>query len=156
MAILPTVLEVCLQKGIQLCASGDAGAEIEKLRRSMPWLADALMAKLRSFNLLPVRHAIKYDDGHSDDTACADDGPGKVDRLAHELKAFLFSKTKITRDAKREAVEWDAYHLAVCKDNRCEIFLTCDYASIWAYRKFLKRLFGIEVRRPVELLKEIE
>ena len=75
--------------------------------------------------------------------------------LAQELKTFLLGKTKITRDAKREAVEWDACHLAVCKDNGCDVFLTCDYASIWAYRRFLKRLFAIEVRRPVELLKEI-
>ena len=85
----------------------------------------------------------------------AGDSPSSVDLLAQELKAFLLSKTKITRETKREAVEWDAYHLAVCKDNGCDVFLTCDYASIWAYRRFLKRLFAIKVRRPTELLEEV-
>jgi hypothetical protein len=157
-AILPDLLSLCAEREIQLCASDDAGAEIEKLRRSMPQLTDALMAKLQSFTLLPIRHAIRYDDGHhyGVDATYAEGSPSKVDLLAQELKAFLLSKTKITRDAKREAVEWDAYHLAVCKDNGCEVFLTCDYASIWAYRRFLKRLFTIEVRRPVEFFKEID
>jgi hypothetical protein len=153
-AILPALLQLCAEKGIQLCVSNDAGAEIERLRSSMPRLTDALMAKLQSFTLLPIRHAIKWGDGHHWDMGFtwAGDSPSKVDLLAQELKGFLLSKTKITRQAKREAVEWDAYHLAVCRDNGCEVFLTCDYASIWAYRRFLKELFGIEVRRPVELM----
>lgn len=157
MAILPDVLQLCAEKDIQLCVSDDAGAEIEKLRSSMPQLADSLMAKLRSFTLLPIRHAIKWDDGHHWDmgNTWAGDSPSSVDLLAQELKVFLLSKTKITRETKREAVEWDAYHLAVCKDNGCDDFLTCDYASIWAYRRFLKRLFAIKVRRPTELLEEI-
>ncbi len=157
MAILPDLLQLCAEKGIQLCASDDAGAEIEKLRASMPQLTGALLAKLRSFTLLPIRHAVKWDDGHHWDMGFtwADDSPSKVDLLAQELKAFLLSKTRITREVKREAVEWDAYHLAVCKDNSCEVFLTCDYASIWAYRRFLKRLFAIQVRRPIELLAEL-
>lgn len=157
MAVLPDLLQVCVEKGIQLCVSDDAGAEIEKLRPSMPQLTGALMAKLQSFTLLPIRHAIKWDDGHHWDMGFtwAGDSPSNVDLLAQELKAFLLSKTKITREAKREAVEWDAYHLAVCKDNGCDIFLTCDYASIWAYRRFLRRIFNIEVRRPIELLEEV-
>ena len=85
----------------------------------------------------------------------AGDSPSDVDLLAQELKTFLLDKTRITKEEKREAVEWDAYHLAVCKDNGCDIFLTCDYASIWAYRRFLRRIFNIEVRRPVELFEEI-
>ncbi len=157
MAILPDLLQLCAQKGIQLCASDDAGAEIEKLRASMPQLTGALLAKLRSFTLLPIRHTVRWDDGHHWDKGFtwAGDSPSKVDLLAQELKAFLLSKTRITREAKREAVEWDARHLAVCKDNGCEVFLTCDYASIWAYRRFLKRLFAIQVRRPIELLAEL-
>lgn len=157
MAILPDLLQLCAEKGIQLCVSDDAGAEIEKLRSSMPKLADSLMAKLQSFTLLPIRHAVKWDDGHHWDMGFtwAGDSPSSVDLLAQELKAFLLSKTKITRETKREAVEWDAYHLAVCKDNGCDVFLTCDYASIWAYRRFLKRLFAIKVRRPTELLEEV-
>jgi hypothetical protein len=156
-AILPNLVRQCAHKGFQVCASDDAGAEIEKLRLTMPQLTDALMSKLQSFTLLPIRHAIKWNDGHHWDmgSTWAGDSPSNVDLLAQELKAFLLSKTKITREAKREAVEWDAYHLAVCKDNGCDIFLTCDYASIWAYRRFLKRIFNIEVRRPVELFEQI-
>ena len=142
MRILHDMLSLCVMKGIELCASDDAGAEIEKLRRDMPRLTDALMEKLRSFTLLPIKHAIRYDNGHRYDMGAtyAADGPGRVDLLAQELKTFLLGKTKITRDTKREAVEWDACHLAVCKDNGCDVFLTCDYASIWAYRRFLKRV----------------
>ena len=156
-AILPNLIRLCADKRIQGCASDDAGAEIEKLRSTMPQLTDALMSKLQSFTLLPIRHAIKWGDGHHYDMGSkwAGDTPSNVDLLAQELKAFLLSKTKITREAKREAVEWDAYHLAVCKDNGCDIFLTCDYASIWAYRRFLRRIFNIEVRRPVELYEQI-
>lgn len=158
MAVLPDLLQVCAEKGMELCASDDAGAEIEKLRSSMPQLADSLMAKLQSFTRLPIRHTIRYDDRHHYGMGAryADGNPSNVDLLAQELKAFLLSKTKITRAAKSEAVQWDAYHLAVCKDNGCEIFLTCDYASIWAYRRLLQRLFAIEVRRPVELFNEIK
>ncbi len=36
MAILPNLLRLCVKKGIELCVSDDAGAEIEKLRSSMP------------------------------------------------------------------------------------------------------------------------
>jgi len=156
-AILPNLVRLCADRGIQVCASDDAGAEIEKLRLTMPRLTDALMSKLQSFTLLPIRHAIKWNDGHHWDMGFtwAGDSPSNVDLLAQELKAFLLSKTKITREAKREAVEWDAYHLAVCKDNGCDIFLTCDYASIWAYRRFLKRIFNIEVLRPMELFEQI-
>jgi len=63
MAILPDVLQLCAEKGIQLCVSDDAGAEIEKLRSSMPQLAENLMAKLQSFFLLTIRHATSYGDG---------------------------------------------------------------------------------------------
>lgn len=63
MAILPDVLQVCAEKDIQLCVSDDAGAEIEKLWSRMPQLADSLMARLQSFTLLPIRHAVKWDDG---------------------------------------------------------------------------------------------
>ncbi len=157
MAILPDLLQLCIEKGIQLCISDDASTEIEKLRSSMPGLADALRAKLQSFTSLPIRHTITCEGGHDNNMGAiyAPDRPSKVDLLAQELKTFLLSKTRITRESKREAVEWDAYHLAVCKDNGCEVFLTCDYASIWAYRRFLKGLFGIEVRRPIELLAEV-
>lgn len=53
-AILPNLIQLCAKKGIQICASDDAGAEIEKLRSSMPQLTDALMLKLQSFTLLPI------------------------------------------------------------------------------------------------------
>jgi len=157
MAILPSLLRLHVEKGIQLCVSDDAGAEIEKLRFSMPGLTDALMAKLRSFTLLPGRHITKYGDNHHYGMGAtyASASPSEVDLLAQELESFLLSKTRITKSAKKEAVKWDAYHLAVCKDNGCEIFLTCDYASIWAYRRSLKRLFGIEVRRPIELVEQV-
>ena len=156
-AVLPDLFRQCTNKGIQICASDDAGAEIEKLRSIMPQLTDALMSKLQSFTLLPIRHAIKWGDGHhwGMGFTWAGDSPSKVDLLAQELKDFLLSKTKVTKEAKREAVEWDAYHLAVCKDNGCDIFLTCDYASIWAYRRFLRRIFSIEVQRPIELFKQL-
>lgn len=156
-AILPELILQCADKGIQVCASDDAGAEIEKLRLNMPQLTEALISKLLSLTLLPIRHAIKWGDGHHWDMGFtwAGDSPNDVDLLAQELKTFLLDKTRITKEEKREAVEWDAYHLAVCKDNGCDIFLTCDYASIWAYRRFLRRIFNIEVLRPVELFEEI-
>ena len=140
---------------IQIVAGLGGGIPI--LMLPMPLLTDALISKLQSFTLLPIRHAIKWGDGHHWDMGItwAGDSPTNVDLLAQELKTFLLSKTKITREAKREAVEWDAYHLAVCKDNGCDIFLTCDYASIWAYRRFLRRIFNIDVRRPVELFEQI-
>lgn len=155
--ILPNLIRLCADKGIQVCASDDAGAEIEKLRSTMPYLTDALISKLQSFTLLPIRHAIKWDDGHhwGMGSTWPGDSPSNVDLLVQELKAFLLSKTRITKEAKREAVEWDAYHLAVSKDNGCDIFLTCDYASIWTYRKFLRKDFSIEVRRPVEFFEQI-
>jgi len=156
-AILPNLIQLCAEKGIQICASDDAGAEIEKLRSSMPQLTDALMSKLQSFTLLPIRHAIRYDDGHHYDLGAtyAGDSPSKVDLLAQELETFLLNKTRVTNSAKRLAVKWDACNLAVCKDNSCDVFLTCDYASIWAYRRQLRQLFGIEVRRPIELLEQV-
>ncbi len=156
-AILLSLIQLCADERIQVCASDGAGAEIEKLRSTMPQLTDALMSKLQSFTLLPIRHAIKWDDGHHWDmgSTWAGDSPSNVDSLAQELKAFLLSKTRIRRETKKEAVEWDACHLAVCKDNGCDIFVTCDYASIWTYRRFLKRIFDIEVLRPVELFEQI-
>ena len=63
-AILPELILQCADKGIQVCASDDAGAEIEKLRLNMPQLTDALISKLQSLTLLPIRHAIKWGDGH--------------------------------------------------------------------------------------------
>ena len=157
MAVLPDILLVSIEKGIQLCASEETAIEIEKLRQDMPQLTNALIEKLHSFTLLPIRHAIGHDSSHYNDMdiVIPEDNGSRVDSLANELKAFLLKKTKITREEKRQAVEWDSYHLAVCKDNDCGIFLTCDYASIWAYRRFLKRLFSIEVRRPVEFFKEV-
>jgi len=155
--VLPDLFQQCTKQGIQICASDDAGAEIEKLRLTMPQLTDNLMLKLQSFTLLPIRHAIKWGDGHHWDmgSTWAGDSPSKVDLLAQELTAFLLNKTKITNKGKMEAVEWDAYHLAVCKDNGCDVFLTCDYASIWAYRRFLQRVFNIDVQRPIELFGQI-
>jgi len=157
MAVLPDLFKACVQKDIQFCASDDAGAEIEKLRHRRPELTDALMAKLQSFTLVPIRHATRYNDGHHYGMGAtyAGNSPRKVDLLAQELNDFLLRKTRITKDAKREAIKWDAYHLAVCKDTGCDIFLTCDYASIWKYREPLK-LFGIEVKRPLELSKELQ
>jgi len=156
--VLPDLFRRCTKQGIQICTSDDAGAEIEKLRLTMPQLTDNLMLKLHSFTLLPIRHAIKWGDGHhwGMGFTWGGDSPSRVDLLAQELTAFLLNKTKITNKRKREAVEWDARHLAVCKDNGCDIFLTCDYASIWAYRKFLQRVFDIDVQRPVEFFRQLQ
>jgi len=57
--VLPNLIQLCVEMGVQICASDDAGAEIEKLRSSMPQLTDALMSKLQSFTSLPIRHTIR-------------------------------------------------------------------------------------------------
>lgn len=151
MAILPGLLHFCAQNGIELCVSDYAGTEIEKLRSSMPDLTNALLDTLHSFMLLPVRHTVRGNNNHPDPgDACFSEN--RVDSLVHELENFLLSKTQVKNDTKKQAVKWDACHLAVCKDNGCQVFLTCDYASIWGYRRFLKRIFGIEIKRPVELM----
>ena len=68
--------------------------------------------------------------------------------LAMDLEQFLLSKTCITRVEKREAVRWNAVHLASCRVNSCHAFMTTDYASIWAHRCALKRLYSINVKGP--------
>lgn len=79
----------------------------------------------------------------------------RTDVLIDKLNAFLLGKTRITRESKRRAVAADAYHLAVCKHHDCVRFITCDYASLWAYRRLLKRRFDIHVCRLVELYEEL-
>lgn len=157
MAILPRLLQLCAERGILLCVSDEARAEIEKVRATMPHLAEALLFKLQSFTLLAGRDAIKNKEGQRGDTGAtyAEGSPTQVDWLTQELETFLLSKTRVTKDIKKEAVRRDAYYLAVCLDSGGDVFLTCDYASIWAYRRALKRLFGLEVRRPVELLEQV-
>ncbi len=53
---IPKVIALCKEHGIELCASDDAGAEIEKLAVTNPEYRDKLMGHLRSFHLLPIRH----------------------------------------------------------------------------------------------------
>ena len=82
MEVLSHLLHLSVENGIELCVSDDAGAEIEKLRSSMPDLTNALMATLRSFILLPVRHAAMYDDGHHYDFGATYAIDSRVDLLA--------------------------------------------------------------------------
>lgn len=141
MEALPRLLKERSRRRMRFYTSQDSAVEIQRLRRTP--IRELLMSKKDSFPRLPVRHELGQ-------------GKAPTDRLAHELEAFLLEKTRIIDPQKREAVRWDACHLAVYHDNACDVFLTTDYASLWAYRRALKSRFGIVVKRPVELLEEIQ
>jgi predicted nucleic acid-binding protein len=151
-AILPQLFSQCAKKGIQLCTSDETIREIEQVRPGMPRLADMLVAKCRDLTILTVRHHEQYFNREYPASRIYDkDVLDQIDLLEEEIALFLLDKTRVTRESKRQAVKADAYHLAVSKHYRCRIFVTCDYASIWAYRRLLKRHFEINVQRPVEL-----
>lgn len=154
---IPKVIALCKERSIELCTSDDAGAEIEKLAVTNPEFRDKLMRHLHNFHLLPIKHHIKWSNGHHWDMGWTWGGetPSATDILVDAISAFLLRKTRITNPEKQESVRWDACHLAVCKDKNCEIFLPTDYASIWAHRRALRRQFGIEVCRPVDLLSRL-
>ena len=151
-AVLPQFFSQCAKKGIQLCTSDETIREIEQVRSDMPRLADMLVAKCRELTILTVRHHEWYfNRKHQVSSIYDKDVLDEIDLLVEAIALFLFDKTRVTRENKRQAVKTDAYHLAVSKYYNCRIFVTCDYASIWAYRRLLKRNFDIDVRRPIEL-----
>jgi hypothetical protein len=151
-AVLPQLFSQCAKKGIQLCTSDETIKEIEQVRAGMPRLADTLIAKCKELTVLTVRHHRQYFNRKYLVSSIYDkDVLDQIDLLVEELTQFLLDKTRVTRESKRQAVEADAYHLAVSKYYNCRIFVTCDYTSIWAYRRLLKRHFDINVWRPVEL-----
>ena len=155
-AVLPQLFSQCAKKGVQLCTSDETIREIEKVRPDMPRLADALVAKCKGLTVLTVRHQSRYFSRKYLVSSIYDkDVLDQIDLLIEDISTFLLDKTRVMRESKREAVAADAYHLAVCKYYNCRIFVTCDYASIWAYRRLLKRQFDVNIRRPVELWEEI-
>jgi len=136
MAVLPDLLAVCRTHAHVLYISADAQTEITRVGRTDR--RKELLLKLKGFMLLPPA-----------------DEQDETSSLVTNLEQFLLSKTRINRTEKREAVHWDAAHLASCRANSCHVFLTMDYGSIWAYRRALKRLYGINVKRPSELYQEL-
>jgi hypothetical protein len=136
MAVLPGLLAMCHTRGHVLCISADARTEIIRVGRIDR--REELLGELERFMLLPPA-----------------DEQYEASSLATDLERFLLSETRITRAKKREAVHWDATHLASCRANDCHVFLTTDYGSIWAYRRALKRLYGINVKRPSEFYQEL-
>jgi len=135
MTVLPDLIALCRERNYVLCISVDAEIEISKVER--PDRRQRLLQELHKFELLPP---IVESDAVS---------------LAEALEKFLLSKTRITRAEKKEALEWDARHLASCRLNGCDVFLTTDYGSIWAYCRSLKRIHAVNVMRPVELYQEM-
>lgn len=131
MAVLPYLVALCRERGIDLCTSYDSVVEVERLAIVMPEVHRRLMAQLSQLTLLP---------------ASADS-----DQMAQKLEQFLLQRTRVTRPEKSLAVRLDARHLGQSKNAGCNYFVTTDYASIWAYRRALEHDFGIKVRRPVEL-----
>ncbi len=136
MAILPDLILMCRNRGHVLCISADAETEIIRVGRTDR--RKELLQELKRFTLLPSA-----------------DEQDETSLLAKHLEQFLLSKTRITRAQKKEAVRWDAVHLASCQMNMCHVFLTTDYSSIWAYRRALKRLYAINVKRPAEFYPEL-
>ena len=155
-AVLPELFLRCAQNGIQLCTSDETVREIEQVRSDMPHLADMLAEKCSGLTFLSLRHDTGRDRiVYRNNTINAHGIPDNADVSIDKLHEFLLGKTRITRESKRRAVAVDAYHLAVCKYFNCVRFVTCDYASLWAYRRLLKRQFGINVCRPVEICEEL-
>jgi hypothetical protein len=155
-AVLPQLFSRCARKGIQLCTSDETIREIEQVRSNMPGLADTLISKCKELTVLTVRHQLRHFNRKYPVSSIYDeDVLDRIDLLTEELALFLLDKTRVTRESKRQAVNADAYHLAVSKYHNCRIFVTCDYASIWAYRRLLKLRFDIDVRRPVELYEAL-
>lgn len=144
MAVLPQVLSLCLERGGVLCTSQDARSEIERLKAKRSGVRDALLRELERFALVPTRHS-----------AVGVRGDLPLDSLVAEIEGFLLEKTQATNRLKVDRVRRDARHLAVSWDSGCDVFLTTDYASLWAYRRGLKERFGLRVLRPVELWKEL-
>ena len=136
MAVLPRLIAICRIRGDVLCISADAQNEITRVGRIDR--RKELLQELKAFRLLPPV-----------------DEQDEASSLVTDLEQFLLSKTRITRAEKRKAVRWDAGHLASCQVNNCHAFLTTDYGSIWAYRRALKQLYGINVKRPSELYQEL-
>jgi hypothetical protein len=135
-AALPNLLALCNTRSYLLCISADAQTEIIKVGRTDR--REELLGELERFMLLPPAHE-----------------QGATSSIITDLEQFLLSKTCITKAEKRESVHWDAVHLASCRLNSCHVFLTTDYGSIWAYRRALKRLYGIDVKRPSEFYQEL-
>jgi hypothetical protein len=133
MDVLPHLLALCRTRGHLLCISADAQTEITRVGRADR--RKELLQKLERFMLLPP--ANEQDDSTS---------------LVTDLEQFLLSKTRITKAEKREALHWDAAHLASCRVNSCRVFLTTDYGSIWAYRRALKRLLWNQCKEAVGVL----
>lgn len=136
MAVLPALIALCRKRHYVLYISADAETEIARVER--PDRRQELFQQLQEFELLPA--TVESDEAAS---------------VADALKEFLLSKTRITKSKKKQALHWDACHLASCWLSGCDVFLTTDYASIWAYRRTLKRIHGITVRRPVDLYEEL-
>jgi predicted nucleic acid-binding protein len=155
-AVLPELFSRCAQSGIEVCTSDETIREIEQVRADMPRLADMLTAKCTGFTILSVRHyESQTGEEYGRSVMYNNDMPGRIGVVTEKLYEFLLGKTRITRESKRQAVRADAYHLAVCKYHNCMRFITCDYASVWAYRRLLKQYFDIHVCRPVELCEEL-
>lgn len=136
MAVLLDLIVLCRKRDYVLSVSADAETEIARVER--PDRRQELLQQLQQFELLPAM--VENDEAAS---------------VADALKEFMLSKTRITKSKKKQALHWDARHFASCRLSGCHIFLTTDYGSIWAYRRTLKRIHGITVRRPVELYEEL-
>lgn len=135
MTILPDLVALCRKHHHILFISVEAEAEIIRVEKAVR--RQELLDKLPEFELLPVAQNRQWVS------------------LVDALEKFLLTKTRISRASKKEALRWDARHLATAKLNNCDVFLTTDYGSIWAYRRALKRLYRIDVRRPVEFYREL-
>jgi len=136
MAVLPGLIALCRKRKYRLCISVDAKAEIARVKKLDR--REELSQQLQGFELLPA--ALDSQEAAS---------------LASSLNEFLLSKTRITKPKKEQALRWDAFHLASCRLSACDVFLTTDYASIWTHRHAIKRLCGINVRRPAEFYEEL-
>ncbi len=136
MAALPDLLALCRTRGYLLFISANAKTEIIRVGRTDR--REELLGELERFVLLPPANE-----------------QNATSSLVTDLEQFLLSKTRIIRTRKQEAVHWDAAHLASCRVNSCHVFLTTDYGSIWAYRRALKRLYEINVKRPSEFYQEL-
>ncbi|MBI2918125.1 MAG: hypothetical protein HYY01_09030 [Chloroflexi bacterium] len=143
MAVLLQLLSLCPQRDVALCVSDDARAEIERLAEVRPDVRDALLQQFGRFRQVAIRHSL------------GDASGSPLDPVVAEVEAFLLEKTQAGNRRKLERVKWDARHLAVAWDSGCDVFLTTDYGSLWAFRRGIRERLRLRVLRPVELWREL-
>jgi predicted nucleic acid-binding protein len=132
--VLPSLVTRCRQRGVALCTSEESLAEIDRLAPHRPDIRDRLRLAVAAVEVLPV----------PSDRAVSH-------ALVAAVESFLLAKTRVRNPRKRAALRRDALHLTAAVEGGCDVFLTTDYASIWAYRRGLQRLLDLRVLRPVEL-----